>query len=269
MDAFDLTIFTIATNRYLGYFELQKDQIAEFVGEYQSTQVVVATNVVVAHSETYKNLQIDYVPIADFKWPDITLLRYHAILENQKLILGKFVMWLDTDMAIKRPVVLASLLDTSEMYFARQPGFVFSKISYSKLSTFGKIKAVVPWIKATIKFQPGAGTWENRPASKAYVPPIKRVSYVHGAVWLGHRDAVLRMCKELASRIDIDRSKGFVALWHDESHLNWYFANTDSCSLLPTHFSAWEKGWQFEPSQAYMLSLDKDELDKQMREKTS
>lgn len=264
MDAFDLTIFTIATNKYLDYFDLQKEQISKYIGAYQRTQILVATNVRAPGIEAYKNLTIQYVAMDDLKWPEVTLLRYHQLLKNAEAILGTYVMWLDTDMSIQRSVTLQDLIHSEEVHFARQPGFVFSKSALAKLSPMRKLGAVIPWIKAYLKFQHGAGTWEARKASTAFVAPGKRSIYVHGAVWLGNRGAVIRMAKELAQRIDDDLSKGIIAVWHDESHLNWYFANSAIKSILPKYFSAWDKGWQFDPSQSFMLSLDKTELDSQL-----
>jgi hypothetical protein len=265
MDAFDLTIFTIATNKYLDYFDLQKDQIAQFIGLKQRTQVVVATNATSPKVEKYRNLTIQYVPMRDLKWPEITLLRYHTILENEHFINGSHIMWLDTDMALVRDVDLRSLLKADVIHFARQPGFYFSKVQFEKLSSLEKLRAVVPWVKARVRCQVGAGTWEDRRKSAAYVPPSKRATYVHGAVWVGSKSEVLAMCKLLAQNVDTDLANGIVARWHDESHLNWFFAMNTGNSLLPPYFSAWDKAWQYSPAECFMLSLDKAELDKKLR----
>ena len=33
---------------------------------------------------------------------------------------------------------------------------------------------------------------------------------------------MIELSEQLAERIDEDSSKGIVAIWHDESHLNWW-----------------------------------------------
>ena len=44
-----------------------------------------------------------------------------------------------------------------------------------------------------------------------------------------------RMVAELARRTQKDTSRGVTALWHDESHLNWYASQTHPTVLPPAY----------------------------------
>jgi hypothetical protein len=68
------------------------------------------------------------------------------------------------------------------------------------------------------------------------VPAYKRRHYVHGAVWFGETQALVEMCSILSDRVREDLKNNFVAKWHDESHLNWYFSNF-KVTLLDNRFS--------------------------------
>jgi histo-blood group ABO system transferase len=68
----------------------------------------------------------------------------------------------------------------------------------------------------------GIGRWETDRASTAFVARRDRSTYVCGATWFGLRASFLAVADELASRTRRDLEEGRIAVWHDESHLNWY-----------------------------------------------
>jgi hypothetical protein len=70
----------------------------------------------------------------------------------------------------------------------------------------------------------GLGSWEENALSTAYVDPKQRRKYVHGAVWFGKRESFLMMCRILSENVSCDEANGYIAKWHDESHLNWFLA---------------------------------------------
>jgi hypothetical protein len=52
---------------------------------------------------------------------------------------------------------------------------------------------------------------------------------------MGYRDQAMDVCELLAHRIDRDTASGVLAVWHDESHLNWWTANHESKLLVPEY----------------------------------
>ena len=63
---------------------------------------------------------------------------------------------------------------------------------------------------------------ERNPISTACVPEGTPCRSHCGAFWGGTSNAVLTMCRELRDRTTIDLQKGFIAVWHDQSHLIKY-----------------------------------------------
>jgi hypothetical protein len=84
----------------------------------------------------------------------------------------------------------------------------------------------------------GIGSWEHSKNSTAFVPPKKRKKYVHGAIWFGEKNHFLNMCRELDLNTDQDYSKNIIAKWHDESHLNHFYA-TKNATVLSSRYSGY------------------------------
>lgn len=68
-------------------------------------------------------------------------------------------------------------------------------------------------------------TYDRNPECLAYIPYGQGNHYFMGALNGGTRQAYLSMIDQLQDRIAADEKRGIIALWHDESHLNWYAFN--------------------------------------------
>lgn len=262
MREYDATIFTIATGKYLDYFAIQLPQIAKHYAPGRTVQVIVATDRIdQLPVSSDPRVTTQYVTSPAYGWPEITLLRYEQIQAHKHLIKGQTLMWLDTDMEFLSDIPFEVIVGNGDApNFARHPGFVWSTAKASWLNPIGLARQLAPWLRALFLGQRGAGTWETRRASKAYVPAKNRRTYAHGAVWGGVTELVLEMVELLAKRTREDYEVGTVAVWHDESHLNWYVANYKA-NAYPLGLSAWKKTWQYDARFSFFNSLDKSELD--------
>ena len=89
--------------------------------------------------------------------------------------------------------------------------------------------------------------YERNKNSNAYVPPFKPPYYYYsGACNGGMTQAYLLMVNKLASSIEDDYSRGIIAIYHDESHLNKYLLSTD-CNRL---------GYDFIKPEEYLVEGD-------------
>lgn len=52
--------------------------------------------------------------------------------------------------------------------------------------------------------------------------------YRQGCLWGGEMEAVKKMLEECVKNIETDKKNNVMAPWHDESHMNFWFANNDS-----------------------------------------
>ena len=67
-------------------------------------------------------------------------------------------------------------------------------------------------------------TFEKNSISTAFVPrvPGKVYNYIGGGFFGATKPEFIELCKKLDDNITKDEKKGYIALWHDESHLNNY-----------------------------------------------
>lgn len=80
-------------------------------------------------------------------------------------------------------------------------------------------------------------TYDRNPECLAYIPYGQGNNYFMGALNGGTREAYLSMIDQLQDRIAADEKRGIIALWHDESHLNWYaFNHPDKIKPLDPSF---------------------------------
>lgn len=101
--------------------------------------------------------------------------------------------------------------------------------------------------------------YERDCKSTAYVPLNEGKMYVLGAINGGSASTYLSMIETLKENIDIDLQNNFVAVWHDESHLNWY-VNTDTikCKVLEPEYGYFEDYCKLFPElEKKILILDK------------
>lgn len=59
--------------------------------------------------------------------------------------------------------------------------------------------------------------------------------YYQGCFFGGRKNEFLKMSKELQKNIDYDLSINVMAVWHDESHTNKYFAHTPPKNISPSY----------------------------------
>ena len=64
------------------------------------------------------------------------------------------------------------------------------------------------------------------------------------------------MCSLLSENIRKDLESGFVAIWHDESHLNWYFASNGG-SILGNELSGVARFRHLRGIESRILTVEK------------
>lgn len=168
-----------------------------------------------------------FMRISSYGFPDATLARY-SLFEKSAPSLKEmdYLFYMDVDMRVVKPVGHEML-----------PGGRHDGLTVVKHAGFGF----------------NEGTWETNPRSQAY-SPIHQPIYFAGGLQGGRTDEFLAMSVELATKIEIDRSRGVQAIWHDESHLNCYMANKNPL-VLPSEYCYPEER---DEGQGKILCLYKD-----------
>jgi hypothetical protein len=216
---YDFTVLLIATNKYVNYASELIESVEEKLFPSSRGEVIVFTDQPALFEKAGSTrVVVTAVEIPSYGWPDATLLRYQIFEDNWKLIVGKYVMYLDVDTVVVSSVELDEVFadnDPFDLAFVRHPGY-FNTSFYSALVARSPI-----------------GTWETRKASTAYVPLLRRKTYVAGGVWLGANASIKRMVRALRRNVDKDLAVDLVAKWHDESHLNAWAATHEVRYLSP------------------------------------
>lgn len=232
-------IMSIATNIYIDYWADLVGSLNAGVEDSNSLTLYVFTDNVCRATEValkYANLKIVVIEIPPLRWPEATLHRYRIIAQNSELFKEDTLMYLDADMLVISNLSVREIAERSGngMCFVAHPGFYRPKWK----AAFALYVSNPVLLKADIcerLANGGLGAWETSNKSSAYVAKAARGEYVCGGAWFGSRQAVLNMCQVLDVRVAVDESAGVMATWHDESHLNWFFSNTQSGIIDPRY----------------------------------
>lgn len=158
-------------------------------------------------------------------WPFDTMMRFHAYaLQKDLLSREDYLYACDADMLFVGDVgdeILSDLVST------QHPGFVGQR-----------------------------GSYETRPISKAYISDREGDQYFCGGFYGGNSHEFLKMASICAKNILTDLGNGFIAVWHDESHLNRYFVDHKPTKILTPSY-CYPESWKL-PYTKRLLALDKN-----------
>jgi histo-blood group ABO system transferase len=172
--------------------------------------------------------QVDVVPIEPLRWPEATLLRYEVFDAHREGLTEDILIHLDADMLVES-IVGPELVPSQwkgGIALVRHPGFRRPR-GAARVAFYVRNPRIATSDIRTHRRLGGIGSWETDPDCRAYVPRAARHVYVCGGTWMGQREALLSLIRELAVRTRADLDEGRVAVWHDESHLNWYASRND------------------------------------------
>lgn len=100
------------------------------------------------------------------------------------------------------------------------------------------------------------GTYETNQASTAYIPHNEGKHYYAGGFNGGKRDEYLMLAATIAENIKKDLERGIIAVWHDESHINRYFASNPPTITLTPSYCYWQG--QVTQWRQRLVALNKD-----------
>ncbi|AXN58460.1 glycosyltransferase [Synechococcus virus S-PRM1] len=151
-------------------------------------------------------------------WPYITLYRFKIIQKALDEIADcDWLVFLDADMAVVDTVTVTEVFSDKPYLGVHHP---------------------CHFLKFPPHNQP-PGSFETNPLSTAKVPDDYDFSvYWQGCLWGGKVPEVMSMMDELNARISLDEENNVIAQWHDESHLNAFYAqNKDLVHTLGPEFA--------------------------------
>jgi hypothetical protein len=233
-----LGVITIATNEYVDYWADQARSFSANVSQDVSVTLHVFTDQTAFVKKVASELRIRVIPhkIPSYKWPQATLYRYKTIHEFREELTQDVLMHLDADMLVHHPITARELLDPLErgICLVRHPGY-FRPKGLASLFFYFKNPDFFPRDFLLSTLTGSLGTWETRKESLAFVPRGLRNKYYCGGTWWGRRSNILDLTELLAKRVSEDEANGVTAVWHDESHLNWWSSRNRHGSVDPRY----------------------------------
>jgi hypothetical protein len=171
---------------------------------------------------------IDVCPVKHEKFPYISLRRYeHFVNLSEKLLGYTYTFYVDADME-------------------------FINVGDEILSKRVVVSHAAFYDKPSVKC-----SFDRNINSKAYVPYDYEGPYFQNCFQGGITDDFLKMSRRLSRRIQYDINHDQMALWHDESHMNWYMAKHPPTLILdPGYAYPW---WKDVPFQQKIKSIAKSD----------
>lgn len=208
-------IIVIATNKYFKFFDRLYYACQRYLFPKSEKKYFLMTDRI---NEGVNYIGVKKIFINHEQWPNPTLKRFHYITNNMdKFQDVDYLVYLDVDMDIV-DFVYENILP-EYMAVTHHPGFYNTTQFY--------------------------GTPERRTESTAFINYMTYLHYVAGGFFLGKRDLFLKMSKKLKDNIQKDLDNNIIAIWHDESHLNWYVVNHKFLFNFLTPEYCFPEGWDF------------------------
>lgn len=220
-----LGILTIATNNYLDYWFDQVSSLASHPNGDLCITIHVFTDQRIRAQQLSSNIPFPVIvhDIPNYVWPKASLYRYDIFSSFRDQIGEEILMHLDADMIFRSGITSTQLKQPMRngICLVKHPGFFRPKGFELVRFYLSNPKNLLADLHCTFSMA-ALGTWEKRKESSARVERSKRKNYSCGGTWWGLRSNILELCDLLSARVRSDEEKGITALWHDESHLNWW-----------------------------------------------
>lgn len=215
-------LLIIATNKYIQFLQPLITSADEFFCQDSKVTYFVFTDqkINIKSKRDIVKTNVDHK-----EWPWMTLGRYKIFDNiNKELSQMDYLYYCDVDMKFVGNVGEEIF---SERVATQHPGFIGRR-----------------------------GTPEINPASLACVHNNENMQYFAGGFNGGSSLEYLKMSKTISQNIDIDYSKGIIAIWHDESHMNRYFIDNPPTKILNPSY-CYPETWRI-PFEKKILALDKN-----------
>jgi len=218
----NIGLLIIATNKYVRFIDQLIESSDEFFLPNHNVTYFVFSNqeLTLITKRNYLVTNVEHKP-----WPWMTLGRYDIFYKNLNLFNNMdYLYYCDVDM---RFVGLVGDEIISDRVATQHP-YYFNR----------------------------RGTPETNPISSACVHQHENMQYFAGGFNGGSKLEYLKMCETISNNIKKDLEKNFIAVWHDESHMNRYMIDNNPTKILnPSYCYPESINLPFEKK---ILALDKN-----------
>lgn len=219
-----------ATNKYIKFVEpLIQSARKHFLKDHDVTYFVFTNNTYECGTDT-RLIYLQHKP-----WPLSTMQRFEAYKNSKEALSGMdYIFACDADMLFLDDVGEEVLKD--------------------------RVAVCHPLFWNNI--EEGKTQYESNPISTAYMHKDESNNYFAGGFYGGKRDEFLKIVETCSTNMNKDYAKNYIAIWHDESHLNRYFTNNPPTVILEPSYCFPENHFKWIkrpfPFKKILLALDKD-----------
>lgn len=245
----------LATGDYFRFFRPFIESVRRYFFSGHTVRVLLFTDRDAA-GEEHGDFSLRVTAIEDEPWPYVTLKRFEYIDAHKHLFDGlDYLFYCDVDARMVAPVADEILPDGARHQL--------SAVDHPSFACSGKPGLFYKALRGTsltcrFGYRRIRGTFETDKKSTACVGDDEGDVYYTGAFWGGAAPAVLEMARQLRRNIEDDLSRGHIALWHDESHLNRYLIDHPP-RVLPPAYCRPEQIFRL-PFKAKILKVYKEEM---------
>lgn len=218
-----INLLIIATNKYIRFLQPLLSSADQYFLPNQNVSYSIFTD----HQQLDLNISRPYniFNVPHKAWPSSTLYRYSFFKQYEhQLASSDYLYYCDADMLFVDDINTEILSD--------------------------RVGTLHP------AFRGERGTPETNSISTACVQPTEQMSYFAGGFNGGSAIEFLKMSDIISKNIDTDLQNGYIAIWHDESHLNRYFLDNPPTKILDPGY-CYPESWQL-PFRKRLLALDKN-----------
>lgn len=205
-------LMIMATGKYIQFVEPLIQSADKYFCTQHEVHYFVFTDGVIP-----ENPRITRIEQQKLGWPYDTMMRFATYYKSKDLLKNMdYLFGIDADMEFVDTVgdeILAPLVGT------QHPGYAGTK-----------------------------GTPETNPLSTAYVKTEEMKYYFCGGFYGGQTQHVFTLLQITSGNIETDLKRNYIAVWHDESHINRYFASHPPSLVLspsycyhPDYVKRWDK----------------------------
>jgi hypothetical protein len=213
-----IAILYICTGKYDVFWKEFFESYEEYFLPNSQKEYFVFTDAETLYAENECN-GIHKIYQKQLGWPDDTLMRFHMFDSiSEQLEKFDFIYFMNANCKCVTTITEEEFLPKDkDIVVVQHPGY------YNK--------------------NPKDFVYDRNPKSTAYIPKNQGQYYICGGINGGKSQAYLKLIKELKNNIDIDKSNGVIAKWHDESHINRYILNHDNWEIKSPEYCCAE-GWE-------------------------
>lgn len=223
-------ILYIATGKYKIFFDIFYSNVLNFFIPEKEKKIFVFTDDV-NYFNKYQNLEI--IKIDHLGFPLNSLLRFKYFNQNKDIFDGcEKLVFMNANLLIINTIKY-------EDFFKFENQYNFWGVNHPG------------WFhRSNVDFP-----YERNSISESFINHGEGKYYFQGCLFAGKTDYFLNMCHILDCNIQSDLQKNYIAIWHDESHLNKYFSQQEVCLLDPGF--AYPETWHI-PFEKKIIQLSKE-----------